>query len=283
MSLAMALRGSTAPQDTARPSSRNEILARYRELREISKRHHHEILKHISPNAILHQARRLGLAQGKTLILDDPDEMNYAYDLAIHTAPPGRARAVDRYARSARFATGSDEALVLEAMRAACFSILVIDRRHETAGVIANDLFRRTEVWLVDIALEGSVPDGAMMATRLYTAGEFSMTAGVIVPFDIDMIEDSLLCCRAVLAKAISPRSSTTGASQKQPIASPLLAGSWIAPRTRTCPTISDRRQRGARRCLAMMAIFRCCAPRSMKMAILLRRGAMMQKAYHTL
>jgi hypothetical protein len=169
---------------------RDEVLARYRRLREISKQHHHEVLKFISGDRILHQARRLGLAQGKTLILDDMDEMNYVCDLAIHTAPAGRSRAIDRYARSVRLAAPSDEALVLEAMRAARFSVLVMERRHATAGLIATDLFRRTEVWVVDIGLESSMPDGGIIATRLFTPERFAMTAGVQVPFDLGTIED---------------------------------------------------------------------------------------------
>src|SRR3954453_3798719 len=115
------------------PSSREEVFARYRQFREISKRHHHDILACISTDALLNQARRLGLARGKTLILDDMEEMNYVYDLAIHTASPQRSRAIDRFAASARFDPGSDEALVLEAMRAARFSVLLVHGRHETA------------------------------------------------------------------------------------------------------------------------------------------------------
>src|SRR5215469_5542373 len=98
------------------PALRNEVLARYRQLREISKRHHHEILKFISSDTLLYHARRLGLAQGKTLIADNVDGLNYAFDLAIHTAAPGRSRAIDRYARSARLVAQSDEARILEAM-----------------------------------------------------------------------------------------------------------------------------------------------------------------------
>jgi hypothetical protein len=75
-------------------------------------------------------------------------------------------------------------------MRAARFSILVVKRRHEVVGLIATDLFRRTEVWLVDLGLESSTPEGAMMATRLFTPEGFSMTAGVFVPFDLETIED---------------------------------------------------------------------------------------------
>src|SRR3981081_3452677 len=140
--MAIALRKhSTLVNNNATPSP-DQVLARYRTLREISKRHHHEVLKLISGDALLRQARRLGLAQGKTLILEDMEEMNYVYDLAIHTASPQRSRAIDRFAGSARFAPGSDEALVLEAMRAARFSVLLIERHHETAGLVATDLFR---------------------------------------------------------------------------------------------------------------------------------------------
>jgi hypothetical protein len=189
MALAVTLREHHMLANDNAPSSRGEVVARYRQLREISKKHHHEVLKFISGDALLHQGRRLGLAQGKTLILDDVQEMDYVCDLAIHTAPAGRSRAIDRYARSAGLAAGSDEALVLEAMRAARFSILAIERRHETAGLVATDLFRGTEMWLVDIGLESSMPDGAMIAARLFIPEHFSMTTGVVVPFDVDMFK----------------------------------------------------------------------------------------------
>jgi hypothetical protein len=104
MFAALALFKSNATEDRAERLSRRQVLARYRGLREISKRHHAEVLKFISRDAILRHARRLGLAQGKTLILDDVDEMNYAFDLAIHTASPDRSRAIDRYAKSTRLA-----------------------------------------------------------------------------------------------------------------------------------------------------------------------------------
>jgi len=75
--------------------SRGEVLARYRHLRQICKLHHSEALKFSSRHAILHQARRLGLADGKFFIIDSMDELTLAFDLAIHTAPAGRSRAID--------------------------------------------------------------------------------------------------------------------------------------------------------------------------------------------
>jgi hypothetical protein len=227
MADAVASLERNSPESRPTPPSREEVLARYCRLREISKHHHSQVLNFISQDAILQHARRLGLAQGKTLILDDIEELNYAFDLAIHTAPADRSRAIDRYARSAQPASGRDERLVLDAMCVARFSVLRIERRHEVAGLIATDLLRKTELWLVDIGLESSVPDGSLMATRLYTPEQFSMTAGVNVPFDLEMLADLVPNCRGPCAKRNSTRSSTTAASQKRSIALPSPAGSW--------------------------------------------------------
>jgi hypothetical protein len=163
---------------------RAKVLERYRRLREISQRHNSAVQKLISQESILQHARRLGLARGRTFILDGIDDLTYALDLAIHTAPPGRSRAIDRYAETARATFDADEKLMLDAMRAALFSLLRIERRHPIAGLVATDLCRDTERWLVDVGLESSIPDGATLATRLYTPGDFSMTAGVNVPLD---------------------------------------------------------------------------------------------------
>ncbi|MFH0302023.1 hypothetical protein AAFX91_33515 [Bradyrhizobium sp. 31Argb] len=171
------------------PLTRADILARYLRLREISKSLHEEVLRSISDDALLKQARRLGLARGKTLLLDDMDEIYYVYDLAIYTAPPDRSRAIDRYAKSAKFEAQSDERLMLDAMRRSQFAILQIEQRHDVVGLIATDILHNSKVWLLDVGLESSMDDEELIATRLLTPGPFSMTAGVNVPFEIEMLE----------------------------------------------------------------------------------------------
>ena len=192
MVAAVGLRRETTVEPQALSPNRGEVLARYRHLREISKRHLSDAMKFLSRDAILHHARRLGLTFGKTLILDNMDEITLAFDLAIHTAPDGRSRAIDRYARSAQFASGSDEALMLEAMRDSRFAVILVRRRHPSVGLIVSDLFRNIELWLVDEGLESSLPDGVALATQLYTPDGFAMTAGGLVPLDIELIEDAI-------------------------------------------------------------------------------------------
>ncbi len=184
MAATAALRKVNTFEQPVPSPSRGDVLARYRHLREIGKRHHSNALDFRSPDAILHHAGRLGLATGNTLLLDSVDELTLAVDLAIHTAPVGRSRAIDRYARSARFVHGSDDALVLEAMCNARFAVVVVQRRHHVAGLVVTDVFREIELWLVDEGLEMSLPDGSAFATRYFTPDGFAMTAGVGMPVD---------------------------------------------------------------------------------------------------
>jgi hypothetical protein len=94
-----------------------EILDRYRNLRAISTHHHSAALDYLARPAILEHAKHLGLTYGQALFANSEEEMTLIFDLAIHTAKPGRSRAIDRYAKAAALSSGSNEAHTLEAMR----------------------------------------------------------------------------------------------------------------------------------------------------------------------
>ena len=173
--------------------TRAEVLDRYRQLRAISARHHSAALKFVSRQAVLEQARRFGLAQGQMLVAESEEEMTLVFDLALYTAREGRSRALDRYARAAQLPPGSDEALVLEAMRHARFSVRRIEHRHETAGLVVTDVVREAQDWLVDEKLEASAPEDMAFAGRLCRPADFAMTCGVIVPVDRDLIKEVTL------------------------------------------------------------------------------------------
>lgn len=105
--------------------------------------------------------------------------MTLPEDLAIYLPRPGRSHPLDRYAR---VAPGSDEAIVLAAMRRARFSLWRIERRHSTTGLILRDLLRGEETWRVDEAMEKNAPPGMEMAARLLQPESFAMTDRIIVP-----------------------------------------------------------------------------------------------------
>ena len=191
--VAALLRARQSPANPASPPgpppmSRSEILARYRRLRQISMEQHEAVLDIIAPDVLVDWARRLDLTEGKAVVLENINEMALPEDLAIYLPRPGRSHPLDRYARVARFAPGSDEAIVLAAMRRARFSVWRIERRHPTTGLILRDLLRGEETWLVDEAMEKNAPPGVEMAARLLQPESFAMTARIIVPILPDLM-----------------------------------------------------------------------------------------------
>src|SRR6201995_3815557 len=137
---------SPASSPGAPPLSRTDILTRYRRLRQISKEQHEAVLDIITADVRLDWARRLELTVGKTVGLENDTELTLPEDLAIYLPRRGRSHPLERYARLARFAPGSDEAIVLAAMRQARFSLWRIERRHPTTGLILRDLLRDEEI-----------------------------------------------------------------------------------------------------------------------------------------
>jgi hypothetical protein len=186
--------------ETVAPRSRAEILDRYRRFRAISRVHNSGALKRLSTEALLEQARRLGIARGRQLILNTEDEFPLLYDLAVYARQGGRKRPLDRYAAAQQFSPDSDEARVLDAMLAGRFALIRVERRHPKAGLILSDLMRKKEFWLVDEGLESTAPVGCKMATRVYAPEDFYMTAGASVPLD-GVLLMSAIARRPLLAR----------------------------------------------------------------------------------
>jgi hypothetical protein len=179
------------------------VITRYRQLRAISKQHQDSSLKLVSGSAMLQQARRLGMSDGRRIFLDQLSAGSFELycDLLVYATPAGRSRAVDRYARNSPPPAGSDEALVLDAMRDARFTVLVIQRRHPVAGLILTDIFRNEEIWLVDEGLETCFEERRAYAMRYYTPEPFSMTTGAGVPVNRRFLHDAILAFAPQLAR----------------------------------------------------------------------------------
>src|SRR6516162_5394586 len=107
--------------------------------------------------------------------------MILAFDLALYTAKDGRSRPLDRYARAARLVSGSDEVRMLDAMRAARFSIWRIEQRHATAGLIVTDVLREAEAWLIDEQRGARASVGVDFAGRLSSLSHSSASPNTSV------------------------------------------------------------------------------------------------------
>jgi len=167
--------------------NRDEILSRYRQFREISNWHMHDAGRHLPEAALLRLAKRLGVAKGRTLLCENDNEFQLLHDLALfipgHNGGPS---AFQRYAKANVPPAGSDQALVLEAMLQSRYSLWSIERRHDVAGLVLQDLALGEEEWFVDMCMEATWETGSAFAGRLIRPAGFSMTCGILAPFGED-------------------------------------------------------------------------------------------------
>ena len=171
----------------------NDILTRYRHLRRLSIKHHHEALRRVTTDTMLECARQVGLAAGRTFLIENENvEWPIIADLTLYTAAPGRSRGLDRHARAALPKADAEEARFLRAMCDARFSVWQVERHHDVSGVIMSDLLRGGEVWLVDEGFASVAKPGWMTAMRIAPVAEFFITCGVIVPTDQEIMETAI-------------------------------------------------------------------------------------------
>ena len=169
---------------------RTEVLMRYRRLRELSRKHGNAIIKRLPKKTVLHWGKRIGLVRGKTFIASTMEEMTLGVDLAVYSTRSGKTSPVERYRRSSKFAVGSEDDLLLDAMCRSRFSLFLVKRRHLATGLILEDLLRQEEVWLMDEGLEQTAQDGTIFASRVTKPDAFHMTTGAPIPMTRDAIED---------------------------------------------------------------------------------------------
>jgi hypothetical protein len=171
-------------------SSRVALLGRYRRYSDFRKHIQSAALGNVSQSSFLAYAKRIGLSDGKVLLVADDSELTLVYDLALYAAQPGRTRAIDRCARKRLTAAQPDEALVLQALQASRFSIFRVIGRCEPAGVLLEDLMRGGTIPLLDEGMERSARPDDVFAMRVAPIEDFVITCGAAVPMAFETFEE---------------------------------------------------------------------------------------------
>ncbi|HEY1936079.1 MAG TPA: hypothetical protein VGG99_29080 [Acetobacteraceae bacterium] len=170
----------------------SNFVRRYQEYRRISGDIQSAALESVPGVTMIEFGRRLGAVWHGKVALDEPNDLKLLYDIAIHTAKSGRTRAIDRYARQARFPDGSDNARILHSLRNAYCTMFEFRSRHNVAGVIAWDLLRKQEFHMMDVSLGLSAKTGDCYVGRLMDIDGFSMSCLMVLPIDMDLLEWAL-------------------------------------------------------------------------------------------
>lgn len=162
-----------------------EIEEFYRRCAVLRRRFQDAALHSVPMAKVAEQAERLGLPVREDMAQVSEGDLAYALDLAVHTAPPGRSRAIERVARQGRTMAGDEAApLVLRALVGAWFSAFRVLGPHPETGLILEDALLGGEVWVVDEALAESAAPGTVLAARIGRVRGFAITCGVVAGLD---------------------------------------------------------------------------------------------------
>lgn len=160
-----------------------DLLPRYRQLRQAGLELNTRLGASLSQSAFREGGRKLGLLDGDQLFLDTEDAVAVLTDFCIHDVRRRGVNAVEEFLRTSPPAEGSDEWVLLHALRASRFGVFAVEAVERGVGVRVRDLLRGTTAFVVDVGFGTSTKVGMVFAMRVMVADGIGMTTGAALPF----------------------------------------------------------------------------------------------------
>jgi hypothetical protein len=158
------------------------LLPRYKHLRQVGTQLNTRLVKSLPKSVLDEGGRKLGLLKKNVLTLDTEDELAVLMDYCIHDIRRQGSNAVERFLAESPPPVGSDEMVILEAMRQARYSLFVVEAREPGVGVHVRDLLRDEPLFLVDVGFSSTGAPGFALAARITAPEGITQTTGAALP-----------------------------------------------------------------------------------------------------
>jgi hypothetical protein len=166
-------------------SDRTQLVARYQQLRNVGRGVSQTLVERLGKQVMDEGARKLGILQRGILVFDSEAEMAVLMDFCIYDVRRGGLNAVERFVEENPYRPGSDEALMLAAMKEARFALLQVESVERGAGAEVLDLVQGESRFLYDLGLGMSAHPGLVLAARLHAPEDICMTTGAAMPLAV--------------------------------------------------------------------------------------------------
>ncbi|WP_149537759.1 hypothetical protein [Siccirubricoccus phaeus] len=141
--------------------------------------------KRVPLASIAQQARALSLWDGKAVAPGEEAQLAAAFDLGVLDPLGGHGRGIDREAKAAPPAEGSDAARMLAALQDARFGIFRLIGPEAAGGAAVESLPDGARLTIWDSYLAERTPPGRVFGARLaWPDPDLAMTCGVLAPLD---------------------------------------------------------------------------------------------------
>jgi hypothetical protein len=160
-------------------------LARYQHLRQVALPLNHRLVKTLSKSVLDEGGKKLGILEGKALVLDSEDEIAVLMDYCIYDVRRRGQNAIDHFLAKSPPAPDSDEMVLLQAMGQAYYAVVVVEKAEHKRGVHVRDLLRDEPLFLTDVGFSLTGSRGMVLATRVMAPEGIHMTTGAALPMGV--------------------------------------------------------------------------------------------------
>lgn len=160
----------------------DELLNRYKRLREVGRNLNNHLVTLVPRAALLECGKKLGLVQGKALVLDDEEELSILFDYCLHNYRRGGKNIIERYLETSPTLATADEMILLKGKLSSYYSLFSIEEVHQGRGATLRDILRNKTLLLMDLGIGKSAVPGLLFAGRVIPLADFHMTTGTFIP-----------------------------------------------------------------------------------------------------
>lgn len=168
-----------------------QFIPRYRRLRKAAIGLNDKLLRALAPGSLNEGARKLDMVVGGTIVLEAESESAILMDYCINDVRSNGLTAAERFLADSPPAPGSDERVMLEALVRSRHSLFEALEVVPGVGLSMRDLLGETEVFVIDLSFSQTVNLGAILAMRLLTQEDFSMSSGAGLPASRNVVANA--------------------------------------------------------------------------------------------
>jgi hypothetical protein len=159
-----------------------QLMDRYKQLRRISKKVNNTLVQRIPKDVLEEGGQMLGMLQDGRLVFGGEEESSIFMDYCIHDVRRNGQTVVEKFLDESPYPPGSEEAIVLDSLARAVFSVWVVESCEPGVGAYVRDLVSDEARLIVDVGLSQTAVPEMLLATRLMAVEDISMTTGAPLP-----------------------------------------------------------------------------------------------------
>jgi hypothetical protein len=195
-----------------------DAVSRYVSIRKTQVHINSHLTSRLARPTLVRAAKRLGIWRKGDLTVSSSGVTDLLLDVCLYDCFPGGESPISRYQAAVTLATGTQEAVVIEAMaRLPPFSLYRIQRQEPGIGVEMHDLLTDEDVFVTDRWLGETARIGLCLAARLIRLPDFgiNMTSGVSMVVELMLAEGLVDDIHAELGQGAQAQLNRMGAQER--------------------------------------------------------------------